>query len=292
MSATTATLIGASAIAMWSTLALLTTAAGRVPPFQLTAMAFVVASMLAALKWAAFREDPRPFLRQPAPVWLLGVGGLFGFHAFYFLGMRLAPPVEASMISYLWPLLIVVFAGFLPGERLGARQLAGAALGLAGCAALVARGGGFAFEARYLPGYASALACAVTWAAYSVLSRRFGSVPTDAVGGFCAVVAALAALCHLAFEATFVPTGAQWLAVLGLGCGPVGAAFFAWDVGMKRGDIKLLGVLSYAAPLVSTVLLVLFGRAQATPALAVACALIVGGAVVAAPRRAASAVEP
>ncbi len=278
-----ATLVGLSAIAMWSTLALLTTAAGALPPFQLTAMAFTVATLLVSLKWALARQNPLTFLRQPAVVWLLGVGGLFGFHSFYFLALRLAPPVEASLIAYLWPLLIVVFSGFLPGERLGVRQVAGALLGLLGCGLLVARGGGLSFDPRFMAGYASAVACAVTWAGYSVLSRQFGQVPTDTVGGFCGVVAGLALICHLLFEQTVWPVGAQWLAVLGLGFGPVGAAFFAWDHGVKHGDIRLLGVLSYAAPLLSTLLLVAFGRAPATPVLLAACALIIGGAVVAVP---------
>ena len=35
-------------------------------------------------------------LRQPLVVWLVGVGGLFGYHALYFLALRFAPPAEAG----------------------------------------------------------------------------------------------------------------------------------------------------------------------------------------------------
>ncbi|MDB5099196.1 MAG: hypothetical protein JWM80_3617 [Cyanobacteria bacterium RYN_339] len=277
MKSSQATLIGATAVLMWSTLALLTTATGQVPPVQLTAMAFTLAASLAAAKWAVFRQRPT-FLRQPPAVWALGVGGLFGFHFFYFLALRHAPPIEASLISYLWPLLIVLFAALLPGERLRWFHLAGAGLGLLGTALLVTHGGRLAFDPRYLPGYLSALACAITWAAYSVASRRFGQVPTDAVGGFCAATAALAWGVHFAWEPTLWPAGNQWLAVAGLGLGPVGAAFFVWDYGVKHGDIKALGACSYAAPLMSTLLLIAFGQAQATPAVLAASALIVLGA--------------
>jgi drug/metabolite transporter (DMT)-like permease len=115
-----------------------------------------------------------------------------------------------------------------------------------------------------------------------VLSRRFSAVPTDAVAGFCLATAALSLLCHLVFETTVWPeTAAQWLAVLGLGLGPVGAAFYLWDIGVKRGDIRLLGVASYAAPVLSTAILVLAGYAEPTGALALACLLIAGGALVA-----------
>ena len=91
------------------------------------------------------------------------------------------------------------------------------------------------------------------------------------------------ALCHAAFEATIWPqsTG-EWLAVVALGIGPVGIAFYAWDVGVKRGDIRLLGVASYAAPLLSTFFLVLAGYAEASLTLWFSALLIAGGGLLAA----------
>jgi drug/metabolite transporter (DMT)-like permease len=176
----------------------------------------------------------------------------------------------------------VLFSGLLPGERLRGAQVAGALLGFAGVAVLIAGRGALELRASHLPGYAAAFTAAFVWAGYSVLSRRFGDVPTDAVAGFCLATAALSLLCHLVFEATVWPQDpVQWLAVLALGLGPVGAAFYVWDIGMKRGDIRLLGVASYAAPVLSTLVLVLAGYAVPTLALGLACALIVVGALVA-----------
>lgn len=281
-----ATAVGLTAIALWSTLALLTASTGATPPFLLTALTFAIAGS-AGLCVAALRPGGLAALRQPWPAWAHGVGGLFGFHFFYFAGMKLSPPAEASLIAYLWPLLIVLFSAALPGGGLTARHILGAGLGLAGTGLLVAgRAGGLSFDPTNALGYASALACAVTWAAYSVGSRFFHAVPTEAVAGFCLATAALAALCHLALEPTVWPDGAgQWAATVALGLGPVGLAFFAWDVGMKRGDVRLLGVAAYAAPLVSTLLLVAFGHAAATPTLGLGCAMIVGGALAATLRR-------
>jgi drug/metabolite transporter (DMT)-like permease len=275
-----ATSIGAGAVLLWSSLAVLATAAGPVPPFQMVAMAFALAFLLALATWIARGEDVRHHLALDARVWALGIGGLFGYHACYFAALSLAPPVEANLINYLWPLLIVLFAGALPGERLTAWHLAGAAAGLAGCAVLIGIDAA-AVRPQFVPGYAAAAAAAVIWATYSVLSRRFGQVPTDAVGAFCGATAALAFAAHLAFERTYWPQGTEWLAVLGLGLGPVGAAFFLWDVGMKRGDIKALGALSYATPLLSTLLLIAFGRSALSGRVALACVLIVGGAALA-----------
>ena len=282
-----ATLIGLIAILLWSCLALMTAASGTVPPFQLAAMTFAVGGTF-GLIYAIARGEIGAF-RQPWQVWLLGVGGLFGYHALYFAALRLAPPAEAGLIAYLWPLLIVLFSSLLPGEHLLMRHVLGALLGFAGVIVLFygKSGGSFALDPHSFTGYGLALACAFVWSTYSVLSRRFKEVPTSAVAGFCLATALLAAISHMLFETTTWPVGtSQWLAVLGLGLGPVGLAFYVWDHGVKRGDIKLLGVASYAAPVLSTLILVATGFAAASWALALACALIVGGAVIASYTRA------
>ncbi|MDJ1157472.1 EamA family transporter [Chelatococcus sp. SYSU_G07232] len=281
MPPSSATAIGFGAVLLWSLLALFTAASGTVPPFQLAAMTFLLGGLVGAGTWLRRPRGLRA-LWQPAQVWFLGVGGLFGYHALYFAALRLAPPAEAGLINYLWPLLIVLFSAFLPGERLKLTHVAGALAGFAGVVVLISGKADLSLEGASVPGYAAAAAAAFVWAGYSVLSRRFGSVPTDAVAGFCLATAALSFLCHLVFETTVWPaTPGQWLAVASLGVGPVGIAFYLWDVGVKKGDIRLLGVASYAAPVLSTLILVAAGFAAPTWQLAAACALIVVGALVA-----------
>lgn len=276
-----ATAVGATAILMWSTLALLTTMSGGVPPFLLVTLSFTIAFVASLMLWMGQGGGIARRFRWPWMAWLLGVSGLFGYHFFYFLALRTAPPAEASLINYLWPLLIVLFSALLPGERLRSWHIAGAAIGLAGTVLLVTRGERLSFPAEYAPGYGAGLACAVIWAAYSVLSRKFADVPSEAVGAFCGATALLAGVCHLAFEHTTWPESLEWLAVLAMGTGPVGLAFFAWDVGMKHGDIRVLGACAYLTPLLSTSLLVAFGRAAADWVLVAACLLIAGGAALA-----------
>ncbi|MEM9104645.1 MAG: EamA family transporter [Pseudomonadota bacterium] len=276
-----ATLIGFSAIVMWSLLALLTALSGQVPPFQLAAMCFSIATVI-GLAALFLRPAGLANLRQPLPVWCLGVAGLFGYHFLYFTALRNAPAVEAGLIAYLWPLLIVVGSALLPGERLGWQHIAGALAGLAGTALIVSRSG-LSFQDSYAFGYGAALLCAFTWSGYSLLSRRFGSVPTDVVTGFCFLTAVLSLLCHLLLEQTVWPQDmGQWLAVAGLGLLPVGAAFYAWDHGVKRGNIQVLGAASYAAPLLSTLVLIVAGVGRADWRIALACVLITGGAALAA----------
>lgn len=276
-----ATLIGLSAILMWSLLAVMTVATGSVPPFQLAAMTFAIGALAAAAGWIA-RPGAIAALRQPPLVWAVGVGGLFGYHALYFVALRLAPPAEAGLLNYLWPLLIVLFSSFLPGEKLRLHHVAGALLGLVGTVVLLA-GNGASLHREHLPGLLAAFIAAFVWASYSVMSRRLKAVPTDAVAGFCFVTAVLAAAVHLAIETTVAPQGGgQWLSIIALGIGPVGAAFYAWDIGMKRGDIRVLGAASYATPLLSTGFLVIAGYAAPTVTLALAALLIAGGGLLAA----------
>jgi len=204
------------------------------------------------------------------------------YHALYFAALRLAPPAQAGLIAYLWPLLIVIFSGLLPGETLRRGHVLGAALAFAGAALIVLRDAGGA-QAGALPGYALAFLCALIWSGYSVLSRRAGQVPTEAVALFCLATAALSLIVHLAVEDTVWPARPLgWAAILGLGAGPVGLAFYLWDIGVKRGDIQLLGTASYAAPLLSTLTLIAAGIAAPHPALIAAALMIAGGAALAA----------
>ncbi len=104
-------------------------------------------------------------------------------------------------MNYLWPLLIVLLSAPLAGERLGWPHLVGALLGFAGVA-LLAFGRGLSFTGAHVLGYALALGCAFTWSLYSVLSRRFGETPTDAIAAFCTASALLSLVCHLLVERT------------------------------------------------------------------------------------------
>ncbi|KPQ09357.1 MAG: Permeases of the drug/metabolite transporter (DMT) superfamily [Saliniramus fredricksonii] len=280
MSPALATAIGSLAILSWGLLALFTAATGAIPPFQLNAMCFAIGGALGLAVMIA-QPHRRAALRQSWRVYAFGIGGLFGFHALFFAALKLAPPAEATLINYLWPLLIVLFSGLLPDERLRSHHCIGAVIGFGGV--VVLSGGDSGGDlGQHWPGYLCAMGSALFWSGYSVLSRRFTSVPTDAVTGFCIGASLLGIVTHLAFETTIWPEDTvQWAAVLALGLGPVGAAFYAWDIGCKRGDIRLLGVGAYSAPVISTFTLILAGFAQASMTLWVACFLIVAGALVA-----------
>lgn len=276
-----ATMIGFCAVLLWALLALFTVGTVPVPPFQLAAMCFLIGGSF-GLVWIFANGDIRLLPKIDWRIYAFGTVGLFGYHALYFSALRMAPAAEAGLIAYLWPLLIVLFSGLLPGERLRPLHIIGALVSFLG-AAIIVLGGAEGFGVEALPGFGLAFLCALTWSGYSVLSRRLGETPTASVVVFCLCTAVLATGAHWMWEDTVWPTSQLgWAAVLGLGLGPVGLAFYVWDIGVKQGDIQLLGVASYGAPLLSTLVLILAGVAEPRLSLILAGVLITVGAAMAA----------
>jgi drug/metabolite transporter (DMT)-like permease len=281
-----ATGLGLAAILLWAALAALTALAGRIPPFQLAAMTFAIGTLV-GVAWARLRGQSLAVLREVPPAsWGLGVYGLLAFHACYFFALQAAPPLEASLIVFLWPLLIVLMSGLLPARHGGTElrwwHVAGALLGLAGTV-LIILGKGRSFEfSGTAAGYVAAAAAALIWSSYSVASRLFARVPSTAVMGSCGLTASGALAFHLLLETTVWPASVTaWLAVVALGLGPVGMAFYLWDEGMKHGDIRLLGVAAYTTPLFSTIILAVLGLGTATVTVWLAALLITAGALLA-----------
>ena len=292
MTRTKATATGFTAILMWSLLALFTIGSAPVPPLQLNAICFAIGGLI-GLIWTLRGAGPGTLRRVPWKVYAFGTLGLFGYHFLYFTAFRLAPTAETGLIAYLWPLLIVLISGLLPGEKLGPLHILGALTAFAGAALIVLGSGAETTGFTVNTGILLAFLCAITWAAYSVISRTLGAIPTESVTVFCLAASLLSLIAHLALETTAWPgTATGWAAIAALGLGPVGLAFFTWDIGMKQGDIQLLGVASYAAPLLSTLALVAAGVTQPSMILAVAAVLIVAGAALAAKASAKRPVTP
>ncbi len=260
-----------AAIALWGVLAALSLRLRGWPPFLLAGAALLVGSLCSIHRLGAWRVPGRALA--------LGVYGLFGFHFLLFVALRLAPPVEANLVNYLWPLLIVVLAPVIvPGVRLRARHVVAAVLGFTG-AALLVTGGEFGFTPGHAAGYAAALGSALVWSTYSLATKRFAALPTATIGLYCAVSGLAALACHALFETRYVPQLAELPWLLALGLGPMGAAFFLWDFALKRGDPRAIGALAYLAPLLSTLVLVAAGEGSLGALTLVAMGLIIGGAV-------------
>jgi drug/metabolite transporter (DMT)-like permease len=266
-----------AAIALWGTLASLGVSLAHVPPFLLTGLSLLIGSLI-ALPLSRFKLAA---WRVPLRTLALGVYGLFMFHFLLFLALRHAPPVEANLINYLWPLGMVVMAPlFLPGLRLHWQQVGAAVVGFVGAAvAIVGRGGGGAgLQLGFEPGYLLALGAAFVWASYSLLTRRVPAFPTAAVGSFAAVSGVLSLVCHWALEPATALSPQDGLLILAMGLGPLGGAFFLWDAAIKAGDPRRIGLLAFLTPLLSTALLVMVRGDGLQWNVLLAAVLIIGAA--------------
>lgn len=278
----TANLLALGAIFLWGGLAWLAVRLSSMPPFLLVGTALAIVGVCAAPGYRRWRV--------PLRVVALGIYGLFGFHFFLFIALRLAPPLQANLVNYLWPLLVVLLSPlFTRDARLSRWHVAGGLLGCAG-ALLAITNGHLPLEGMVTRaesgdaglGYLAALVSAVIWATYSLLGqklRRGGTdFPTAAIGLFCLLSGALSLLCHAAFEPAYRFTPSDALPMAALAAGPMGAAFYLWDAALRRGDARVIGTLAYLTPLISTALLGLDDPSRLGWPIALALLLVVSGA--------------
>ncbi|MBU2410784.1 MAG: DMT family transporter, partial [Gammaproteobacteria bacterium] len=227
-------------------------------------------------------RQPRAWV-VPARTLALGVYGLFGFHFLLFIALRHAPSVEANLVNYLWPLLMVVLAPLLlPRMSLRPAHVFAALVGFAGAALAIlgAAGGSKASgpAAEYW-GFLPALGSAFIWATFSLASQRVAPFSTAAIGLFGLVSGVLSLACHAWLEPSVSLSLRDALLVLACGIGPLGAAFYFWDIALKRGDARQIGILSYITPVASTALLLVTTGRPLSWIIALAAMLIVAAAV-------------
>lgn len=270
-------LLALSAITLWGSLAAMSVSLRHVPPFLLTGLCLLVGSPI-GLALSGFRLQA---WRIPARTLALGVYGLFGYHFLLFMALRHAPPVQANLVQYLWPLGIVLMAPiFLPGTPLRALHVAAALLGFGGAALAITSGSGLGgLSAEYLVGYLSALGAAFLWSSYSLLTRRVAHFPSSAIGLFGLVSGLLALLCHVLLEPAVALGLRDWGLIAALGLGPLGAAFYLWDAALKTGDARQIGVLSFITPLLSTSILLAANGQTPDLTIVLSATLIMGAAV-------------
>jgi drug/metabolite transporter (DMT)-like permease len=283
----TATLLSLTTIILWALLPVFSARLEHLHPFLLIGLTLTTAGLVGLLRWRAWRV--------PWYTFAIGVVGIFGNLFFYYSSLQNAPVIAANLLSYTYPVFMVLLSPLvLAGYRVRPHHLAGALLGLAGVS-LIVSGGSFELGIGSLStvgslsiagapaGYIYGLAASLSWAVYSLATRRLPAFPSGAVGGFC-LASGLLALAVVALgpglgHSLSGVRSADWPLLLAIGIGPSGAAYFTWDAALKRGDPRVIGVLTYLAPLLSALLLAALGQDRLSPLSLLAMALIVAGAV-------------
>lgn len=261
------------AVLLWASLASIGAGLTNIPPLLLTGLGLTIGSFLAlpisGFKLSRLKVKPR--------VLAIGVYGLLGFHLALFAALQSAPAIQANLINYLWPLLLVLLAPIFIKTKLTARQVLAAVIGFVGAALAIASGGDI--SGGFEIGYLFAFAAAVIWATYSLLTKRLGNFSTSSVGTFALVSGLLAILGHFLMEPAAVIAPSDWWLLLLMGLGPLGGAFYLWDYALKNGSAQRVGMISFATPLLSTTLLILTTGAPLSPLLIASAALIIGAAI-------------
>ena len=263
------------AIVLWSSLASLATLIPSVPVFLKTGVGLVIGSVI-ALPLARFQIKQ---LAVKPKILLLGVYGLFGYHAALFIALSTSPSVQANLVNYLWPLLIVLLAPlFSKKVKLNLRVVIGGLMGFIGASLAILSGS--SSDGLFYSGYLFAFMAAIVWSTYSLATNRIGSFPTPAVGLFALVSGILSIAMHFVFETQVSLSSFDWMILVLLGLGPLGAAFYLWDYAIKRSNPQEIGLLSFLTPLLSTGFLLVVTGQSLSWLLAIAAALIVGGSLI------------
>ncbi len=263
-------------IVLWSFLAYLGASLNRFPPLFVTGAALTFSGILSLIKSKKWRISFK--------ILLVGVGGIFGYHFFFFSALHHAPPIEANLVNYLWPLFIVLLTPlFFQRASLCFHHWMGTLLGFVGTALVITQGH-LRFSTEFLFGYFLAFLAALTWASYSLMTKRLSPFPSYAVGKFC-LISGLLSLTIYSLHGNLLLTLHRLqlidaIHLVLLGSGPLGLAFFTWDAALKRGDPRIIGALTYLTPLLSTFILVELGGYHLSGISATGMVIIISGATI------------
>lgn len=268
-------LVGLVTVFLWSSLTLLAVLIGKFPPFLLIAIALGISSIFGMIHIILNNRFMKVF-RQSYKVWLISIFGIFGYHFFYFSALQKAPPETVSLINYTWPFLTVILSSLVNERKVKWFHLCGGLICFIGITPLIIFNQSSVnwINPEYLLGYVFSLVAAVIWSIYSVCTSEFKNTPSEFVAVVCFVTSILSFISHLIFENSFQPSTHQLFFVLMAAIGPLGIAFYSWDYGLKKGDVKLLSLMSYLIPIFSSLLL-LFAEIETPKSLLFLSSIIV-----------------
>ncbi|MGQ0526609.1 MAG: DMT family transporter [Alphaproteobacteria bacterium] len=268
------TACGVIALIMWAFTSVVLALLSGISTFEIVGAAFFLCFIGMTGSQIVNKEPIASYWRRPLSeylFWLLGPGL---YTVLLYMAFKMAPPFEVNILNYLWPILLVIFASFMHDVTLNLTRAAGIIAGFSGLFIVTIPPASDNFFDDFNWGHGLALICAVLWSSYSAL-RKKPNYPMGFLAPLCFVFSMICFLLDMTFETTVIPNGFQIFLILVLGITRLSYAL--WDTAMKSGDIMLLTSLSYFLPLITTLLLVVFGFGTERPLVALGAVLIIGG---------------
>ncbi|MGM0536520.1 MAG: DMT family transporter [Pseudomonadota bacterium] len=272
----------ALAVVLWALVPLLVDRAGELPPLRLSALA-LLAGALGTLPMARGGRRRARLCGSHGVMVHVGVSLLVaGAVGACFASFSLAPPAEAALITYTWPVLFLLASRWLAQGNLPLATLGGALLAFSGAAVLVAPqvlAGGFSGA---WGGYGLALVAALCWALYSLACQVPGWRLGERMPHLLLTASVMTGVASLVLEGVSeLPSPWALLATAALGLGPYGIAMLAWDRAMRDPQAQRVGNLAHAVPVLATLFLVLAGVSEPDWRLPVAAVLVLAGSMTA-----------
>lgn len=269
-----ATIIGCLATTLWSFDGVMFSELNAIPTFEVLTVVCAAAFVFALIRLTITKRWY--VLKQPWYVWAIVAIGIYGNNVCYVVALKYAPPEQAILIYYTWPIFVSILGSMINRQKNNGYTYLSIMLGFAAISIVHIKHHTFVFETKFIVGYIGAFLVALIWSSYIVVSRKIQSIPLEMVGiifGFGMICSA--GIHYAIHEPMQLPNFNQTTLLCAIGLFSFGIAYQAWQIGINDGNINLLKILSYSSPVLSILWLILFGFSTFSMNLIIACGLIV-----------------
>lgn len=267
-----------------------------VPPMTLNFLRWAIAFfILLPLSYQLLKPGSAlwPQWRYFALLGLLGVGC---YNALQYLALKTSTPLNVTLVASSVPVWMLAVGTLFFGQQVSRRQVAGAALSIAGVLVVLSRGDlALLAQVRLVAGDGYVLLATLAWAFYSWLLAQ-AKAPTAIRDNWAAFIMAQLVF-GLGWSGLFA--GAEWSltnphiswgwplisALAYVAIGPAVIAYRCWGVGVQRVGPAVAGFFSNLTPLFAALLSTAFLGELPHPYHALAFLLIVGGIIVSSRQR-------
>ncbi len=272
-------LSGIIAIIMWCITPLLVIQCSNIPVFLMACASLAVGSLsIFCQSFVIDKNSITTLIPKNLKSYILTFYGLAGYTGLWYLAFKNAPAFDANTLNYLWPLMLVTFTMFLGKEPFLPIKILGVGLGFIGVLLLFSQTSNNSAEyENLLWGYMFAIAGAFVWASYSTATSSIKFHP-NSMAIFLLIPAIFFGVLHIIFETTYIPTITEVIFLVLLGLTRVSFGF--WDYAMKNGTISLISSLAYLIPVISTMLLIIFGYTPYNNIILLSAILVLAGCVI------------